>query len=200
MPPVKQVKSGYIFGCRGMVVTALLATGANNPAAVAHAIKTAQKAETDITFIAGEESSLRGGDTIIAVISERDKISGATVKFTNARFDADATVVVAGGKLIQDVTVPDDPVTTGWDAPMIGDSDPAPFKAELYAANYTAGGVIDGFWRITYPYCTGRLGTLVYGDKEWSTPSFEIKSTENPILNIPCVRKEWVAALPAELT
>lgn len=199
MPPVKQVKSGYIYGCRGMVIKSLLVTGVEDPAAVVHAIKTAQKAETDITFIAGEESSLRGGDTIIAVISERDKISGATIKFTNARFDADATTIVAGGSLVQDTTDPDNPVTIGWEAPKIADSDPAPFFAELYAANYTAGGVIDGFWKITYPYCTGRLGTLTYGDKEWSTPSFEIKSTENPILNIACVRKEWVTQLPAEL-
>jgi len=200
MPAVKQQKSGYVKGVKGIVITGLLETGAADVTAVAHGIKTAQKASIEVQYEEGEKSTLRGGDSILCVVEDSDTITGVTMKFTNAKFDADATLIIQGGTLIQDDTDPDSPITIGWEAPMTADAKPNPFKAEIYARNYNSSGIVDGYVKVTVPYCTGKMSSLAYADNEWSTPEFEIKGKENSALSMGCYRKEFVAALPTELS
>lgn len=195
-----QTKSGYLYGCRGIVITPLLATGLPDDTKK-HAIKTAQKAGVEVQYEDGERSVLRGGDILLAVAEEDDTIIGAKFTFTNAKFDAAATTIIAGGTVLDDED-PVTPVINGWAAPLISDPAPAPFLAEVYASNFTSAGKVDGYIKIKLPFCRGRAASVQFGDKEWSTPEFEIKARENGLTDPKqsCYSKQFVTALPAELS
>lgn len=191
-----QSKTGYLRGCKGMVIFPLLATGAPASPVVRYGIKTANKAGVELVYEEGEKSTLRGGDVIIAVVEDEDVVVGATFKFTDARFNAEATTIVAGGTL---VTSGGDSI--GWEAPKLSDQGTRlPFGAEVYVSNFTKNGILDGYQKITLPFCMGKAPGIEHADKEWATPEFEVKAKENPYSNSSCYRREFVTALPAELT
>jgi hypothetical protein len=190
-----QIKSGYLYGCRGLVITQLNADGSMPGTPDRYGIKTSQKASVEVEYEEGEKSTLRGGDKVLAKVEDRDTITGANVKFTDARFDAKATKIIGGGTLLTSGEE-----ITGWEAPKTTDDEPLPFAAELYTANYNAQGGVDGYIKYSFPFCKGKLPAVEHSDKEWSAPEFEIRGRENPSTAAACYRKEFVASLPVELT
>lgn len=191
-----QTKTGYLYGCRGLVITKLNADGSMPDSPERHGIKTAQKASVELQYEEGEKSVLRGGDKIVAVIEEEDVVIGASFKFTNAKFDAKATEIIAGGTLLTSGEE-----ITGWEAPKISDQGSRlPFAAEVYVANYNSRGVLQGYLKISLPFCFGKTSGVEWSDNNWSTPEFEVKARENPATDASCYRKEFVNDLPAELS
>lgn len=190
-----QTKTGYLYGCRGLVITKLNADGSMPTSPERYGIKTAQKASVELEYEEGEKSTLRGGDHLLAIIEQEDVVTGASFKFTNAKFDAKATEIIAGGTLL---TSGEEII--GWEAPKIADQgNRVPFAAEVYVMNYNSRGVLQGCLKITLPFCFGRAPAVEFSDNEWATPEFEVKARENPANNTSCYRKEFVNDLPAEL-
>lgn len=193
-----QLKSGYLRGVRGLLVTQLNADGSTPASPEVHWIDTAQKVGIELEIEEGESATLRGGDHILARIEEDDTIVGANLKFTNARFDAPATTLIGGGSL---VTQDGDPNTIiGWEAPTISEqaSGKTPFKADVYVQNYNSSGGKDGFLKYEFRYCKGTLASVEHSDQDWGTPEFEVKGRENPYSGLSVYRKTFVSALPNE--
>lgn len=192
-----QVRTGYLHGCRGLVVTPLTATGAMPASPTRFGIRTAQTVGEEITYAEGEQTQLRGGDRVLAAKEDEDVVIGAALTFRDARFDARATVIMAGGSLIESGGN-----VVGWRAPTLAaQGTRIPFVAEVFVENYLANGVLNGFVRITYPLCFGRIPSVTYEDQTWATPEFSIRVRENAALvpALPVISKEFVDNLPAEL-
>lgn len=190
-----QVRTGYIAGCRGLVITQLTTTGALPDSPVRYGVRTAQSVEESQEYADGERITLRGGDRVLAQREAEDVLMAIDLKFKNARMDARAAVIIGGGTLIElggNVV--------GYNAPTLAQQGiHPPFLAEVFAENYRGQSAREGFIRVTYPLCTGRIPTQSFADNEWATPEFTIRVRENLTLGIPVVRWEFVDALPAEL-
>lgn len=198
MAQLPQNKTGYIRGVRGVVVTALEEDGTPKTPEELYGIKTAQEVGVSVQIESGEEDILRGGDKLLARIKEHDTVVGAELSLKNARFDAKAMEMIAGGTLIEEAEGEDTRIV-GWEAPTIEEQQVPPiFKAEVYAANFSAGGVIDGFVKYSFPYCKATFGNESLQDQSWAIPEMKVDCTESP-LGGGAYRKEFVSSLPTEL-
>jgi hypothetical protein len=193
-----QVRTGYIRGVRGMVVTPILVTGADDPAAEAYAIRTTQQVGVEAVVETGETDNLRGGDRLLAFVKEDDIVTAINLAIQDARFDAAAITVMAGGTLVVDNTEPLAPVITGWISPSMQQQANKPvFKCEVFAANHAAGGVVSGYVKYTFFYCKATLGSETLQEGAWMVPQINVNSSENPLLpNWGPYRKDFVDALP----
>lgn len=152
----------------------------------------------DLETVDGDNGELRGGDQVLARFEDPDTVVGMNLKFTDARFDAKAAQIIAGGQLIFDQQNPDNII--GWIAPKVYEqANRTPFAAELYVANYNSSGGIDGFVKISFPFCIGYVPTVDYQDGDWGTPEFEIRARENPATGESYFSWQFVDQLPAEL-
>lgn len=193
----EQVKKGYLRGVRGVLLTVLEADGALPAVAEKYWIDTAQEASVEGQVEDGESSTHRGGDRILVQVQEDDTLTGVEVSFVDARFDAKSTSIISGGSII---TSGVDGEITGWQAPMMDDQEKVPFMAEIYVQNFNAGGMKDGFVKVTVPYCKGNIPNVTYSDQEWATEEFSIIGKENSALQVPMpvTSKEFVPSLPSE--
>ena len=198
----EQVKTGYLRGVRGALITVLNADGSLPSSPEKYWVDTSQEATVEATMSDAESDNLRGGDRILVTLQEDSKITGVSIGFTDARFDAQLSTIIAGGKLITETTgVSPDTVTkaVGWDAPMMAESDDrVPFQIDIYVSNYTSGGRKDGYLCVTSPNCTGTVPNMSFADQTWAAEAFTITGSENTKTNIPAVRKKLVDALPTE--
>lgn len=199
MAVLPQVKTGYVRGARGAVVTALNPSGAPVTPAITHGIRTAQQVAVERVDEAGEAATLRGGDQILSRVEEPDTVVGVNLTLQNARFDARAIQLIAGGTLITVVEGADTRIN-GWEAPTIAaQQNPSYFRLAVYAVNHTATGGMDGFVMYTFPYCRATFGNETLQDQNWVIPELNIKCSENP-QGGGVYRKEFVAVLPPELS
>lgn len=199
MPTLPQAKTGYLKGCRGLILTPLNPDGSMPTSPTKHAVKTAQSVSVELETVEGESGELRGGDRVLARFEEHDVVVGANLTFTDARFDAQVAQIIGGGQLITTTEGTDERVI-GWAAPTIEEQGQrTPFQLEVYVANYNKSGGVDGFLKYTFPYCIGYAPSIEHQDQEWGTPEFEIRARENPATGESYVRKEFVDQLPPEL-
>lgn len=193
-----QLRLGYIRGVRGAVVQTLNADGTNAAPIVRFGIRTAQQVSVETVSEGGEDSRLRGGDRVLARVKDPDTIVGVNLTLQNARFDARAIQLIAGGTLITVVEGPDTRII-GWEAPTIAAQQNPPWvRIEVYAVNHNAVGGIDQFLMYTFRYCRGSFGNETLQDQNWVIPELNIECMENP-QGGGVYRKEFVAVLPAEL-
>ena len=109
-----QTKTGYLKGCRGLILTPLNSDGSMPATPQKHAVKTSQSVSVELETVEGESGELRGGDRVLARFEENDVVVGANLTFTDARFDAQAAQIIGGGKLVyEEVQVTGDSVGTG---------------------------------------------------------------------------------------
>lgn len=204
MAEVAQVKRGYLRGVRGLLITPLETSGAMPGTPVNFWIDTAQNVGVTAEIVTGESADLRGGDRLLVRIEEDDVTVGVNLSFTDARFDAKATEIIAGGTLITEAGEGEDPDLTpvGWEAPTVTEQgeDRTPFQAEVYVESFNANGGREGWLKYTFRYCKGNVPNITLGDQEWGTPEFTIDARENPSTGASAYRKEFVDALPAEAT
>lgn len=200
MPTLPQAKTGYLKGVRGLVLTPLNPDGSMPGSPTKHAIKTAQSASVEPETVEGESGELRGGDRVLARFEEHDVVVGVNITFTDARMDAMAAQIIAGGQLITQDDGSGNQQVIGYAAPTIEEqAQRIPFQAELYVANFNKSGGVDGFIKYTFPYCIGYAPSIEHQDQEWGTPEFEIRCRENPATGESYCRWEFVEQLPAEL-
>lgn len=201
MAQLPQNKSGYLRGVRGLVVTRINSDGTPDGAAVPYGIKTAQQVGVSVVVESGNATVLRGGDKVLAYVKDPDTVVAVNLAFQNARFDAKAIQTLAGGTLIE-VAEGTDTRIVGWEAPTIeAQQNPPYFKAEVYAVNHSArGGGVDGYIKYTFYYCRATFGNETLQDQNWVIPEMNIECLENPSLSGGVYKKEFVAALPAELS
>lgn len=192
-----QTKKGYLRGIRGALVSVLNSDGSTPTTPEEYWIDTAQEASVEAQVEEGEASNLRGGDRILASVEEEDTLTGVEISFTDAKFDAKATSIIAGGNLITTGTDPDIEIV-GWEAPMMAEQgNKVPFMIQIFIQNFTSGGMKDGFLKVTVPFCTGSIPTMEYADQEWASEEFTISGKENSTQALPVTSKEFVDALPA---
>lgn len=199
MPTLPQVKTGYLKGVRGLVLTPLNPDGSMPSNPTRHGVKTAQQASVERVTVEGESGELRGGDRVLARYEDPDVVVGYNITFTDARMDAEAAKIIGGGQLITQTEGTDERVI-GYAVPTIEEqAQRIPFQAELYVANFNASGGVDGFIKYTFPYCIGFSPNIDHQDQEWGTPEFEIRARQNPATGESCMRWEFVDQLPPEL-
>ena len=193
----KQVKKGYLRGVRGVLLTKLNKDGSMPTKAEKYWVDTAQEVGIEAEIVEGESDELRGGDRILVRTDEDDVVVGAQLSFTDARFDARATELIAGGTLIYDGEDPDEII--GWDSPKISEQyDRTPFQAEVYVQAFNDEGGREAYLKYTFRYCKGYASSITHTDQEWGTPEFPIKARENPATGESTYKKEFVLELPEQ--
>jgi len=196
----QQAKTGYLKGVRGLVLTPLNPDGSMPQSPTRHGIKTAQGASVEPEIVEGESGELRGGDRVLARFEEHDVVVGVNVTFTDARMDAVAARIIAGGQLLTQDDGQGGQTVIGYVAPTIEEqAQRIPFQAELYVANFNKSGGVDGYVKYTFPYCIGYAPSIEHQDQEWAAPEFEIRARENPSSGESYCRWEFVDSLPPEL-
>ncbi len=195
----QQIKRGYIRGVRGMVITRLKPDGTEDPEATPYGIKTAQQVNVSATVESGGASALRGGGRFLAYVKDPDTVVMLSLAVQDARFDAQAIEVIAGGTLIEEV-VDTETHIVGWEAPDIeAQQNPPYFKAEVYATNYNAQSAVDGYVKYSFNYCRAIFGNESLQDQNWSIPEMTIEVMHNPSTQAGLYKKQFVDSLPAEL-
>lgn len=200
MAQLPQNKKGYIRGVRGIVVTRVNQDGTADGAAVAYGLKTIQDIGLSVQSVGGEQSVLRGGDKLLAVVKDPDTVVGVNLAVKNARMDVQGIQTIAGGTIIE-VAEGADTRIVGWEAPTIQDQQTPPrFEAEVYAISHGTRGEVEGYAKYTFYFCRATFGNETLADKQWSIPELAIECSENPSTSGGVYKKEIVAALPAELS
>ena len=201
-----QKMDGYLRGVRGILVTELEEDGSYPTTETSHWIDTAQQAELSAEVVTGETADLRGGDRLLLRLEEDDYIVGVNVTFTDARFDIEATDLIAGGTII--VATEADVVAgkievgdlIGWVAPTVEEQGTrTPFQADVYVQSFDEYGGREAYLVYTFTYCKGRMPEASHSDRGWGTPEFEIKARANPGLEKSTYQKlfiDWDTTLP----
>ncbi len=197
----EQKLKGYLRGVRGLLITELEQDGSDDGAGSSHWIDTAQNVEIEAEVVEGESADLRGGDQLLLRVEEDDIIVGADLTFRDARFDAEATVLIGGGDLIDQESgehETDESINTGdyvgWIAPTITEqADRTPFQADVYVQSFNEQGGREAYLVYTFTYCRGRMPQVSHSDRSWGTPEFEIKARENSGKAISTYQKRFIA-------
>lgn len=157
-------------------VTPLLETGAEDPSATAVTSTVPKEMSVKFIYEEGEEATQTGGGDTFCTITEADKPKGADIELTLATLEYELKNSIAGG----DVRTSGDD-TIGWDFPT---ETPAPFKLEAwipaYSVDEASEGMVDGYLKITCPYCKGRVSDRDHGEKKWGEDKFSLKARQNP--------------------
>jgi len=193
-----QEKKGYLRGVRGILIIPLEEDGSEDADADSYWVDTAQEVGITAEVVAGESADLRGGDRLLVRVEEDDIVVGAELSFTDARFDAEATEIIAGGTLIEDS---ENGEIIGWESPTIEEQgDRKPFEAEVYVQSYGSEGGRESYLKYTFRFCKGYAPNITHTDQDWGTPEFTIKARENPATEESTYQKELVDDLPSEAT
>lgn len=196
-----QKMDGYLRGVRGILVTELNENGSYPTGDTSHWIDTAQQAELSAEVVTGETADLRGGDRLLLRLEEDDYVVGVNLTFTDARFDIEATELIAGGTVI--VATSADVVSgeievgdfIGWVSPTIEEQGTrTPFQADVYVQSFDEYGGREAYLVYTFTYCRGRMPEASHSDRGWGTPEFEIKARANSGLEKSTYQKLFVAS------
>lgn len=195
-----QVKKGYLRGVKGVLVIPLNNDGSKPSVVVPEKywIDTSQEVSVEAEIVEGDSDELRGGDQLLVRMEGEDVVVGANLGFTDARFDAIATEIIAGGTLI--ISTDDPTEIIGWESPTILEQhDRPPFEAEVYVQSFGSAGGREAYLRYTFRYCRGSAPNVTHSDQEWGTPEFSIKARENPATGESTYKKEFVPVLPPKV-
>lgn len=172
-------------------VTELLATGADDPSATAQNSTIPKDMTISFIYNDGEEAEQTGGGETVCRITEEDEPKGADIELTVASLEYDLKAAIAGGTV---KTSGDD--STGWEFPT---TVPGPFKFEAWIPAYDTSssveGMVDGYIKITCPFCVGRVSDRDHGETKWGEDKFSIKARQNPYSGDTAYEEEEVAAI-----
>jgi hypothetical protein len=166
----------FYNGISQIRVIELLNTGATDPSATAITSTIPKKLSEAPVYKDGEELEQTGGGEIVCTITEEDAFKGIDLKLNLASLDYEAKKVIAGGDLVMD-----GPDVIGWES---SDTKPGPFAMEAWIPHYSTDeaveGMEDGYLKLTYPFCKGRIDDRDHEEKGWGEDSFTIKARQNP--------------------
>ena len=160
-----------LFGVRQMRIKAALSTCAADPSSTQYDIDNPQNVSIVAVYEDGGRYVLRGGDEIIAVIEEDDRIVGFDVSFQVAELMPEIDEAIVGGVAT--------PASDEWESPLDSTEYPNPFKMYMWVADYTesiSGSTQDGFIMFTFPCCKGRRDTETHADLAFGAPSYVAKA------------------------
>jgi len=179
----------YFNSIKQIRVTELLDTGAPDPSATAKTASNPKELSVSYVYEEGEEKTQRGGDVLVCTITEEDTFKGADLDLTIANLDYDVKQAICGGSL--KTSGPD---TIGWES---SSTMPGPFLLEVWVPKYDCAssveGMEDGYLKLTYNYCKGRLADRSHADREFGEDKFSIKARQNPFSGDPAEELEEVA-------
>ena len=187
-----------LYNIKKVVLTELdPKTGAAKSAGVKATISTAQKAELTPVLSEGEEDVLRSPDKILAVVRTDDLIYGYDVKLTDNTFSAEVAGLVGGYKVTEASGEGSGENKEKYATPMMSEGfTGAPFKLEIYVANYSGDAIVD-YAKVTLNKCVGKFPSMTIGDGFYA-PEFEIKARENSAASLPIKEITFVSELPAQ--
>jgi hypothetical protein len=172
-------------------VTELLVTGAEDPSATAQVSTVPKELSISPVYIDGEELEQRGGGATVCTVTEEDAFKGVDLDVTFATIEFEVKEVITGGDLV--VSGGD---TIGWES---SSTTPGPFKLEAWVPHYdtTVGveGKIDGYLKLTFPFCKGRLADRSHADREFGEDAFTVKARQNPTSGGGAMREEIVETI-----
>ena len=164
-----------LYGVKQIDIVNLESDGAADASAIEYSVDNPQDFSVTAVYNDGDRSVLRGGDDIIAVIEEDDKLIGFDTSFGLAELVPEVDGTICGG------------VATGadgkWESPADSTEDAYPFSMEVYVQKYTEDvqySDTDGFIKFTFPFCKGRRGGESHADKSFGSPSYDVRCRKNP--------------------
>lgn len=174
-------------------VTELLTTGADDPSAVPVVSTIPNALTTKPAIIKGEEKEQRGGDVVVCTITEPDMFKGVDLELTVASLDFGLKHAIAGGNLVMEATE-----IVGWES---SSAFAGMFKLEVWVPHYTTPesdeveGALDGFLKMTFPFCMGQIGDGDNTDKKFAEDKFAITARSNPISGDGAIKEEIVETI-----
>jgi hypothetical protein len=175
-------------------VTELLGTGAADPSAVAVSSTIPKELTIKPVYIDGEEKEQRGGDAVVCTITEEDTFKGVDLELLLASLDYSMKEAIAGGTLVMS-----GPDIVGWESI---NTLPGPFKLEVWVPHYETPsigteveGALDGYLKVDFPFCKGRLADHDHSDKKFGEDKFSIKARPNPSSGDGAMHEEIVSTI-----
>lgn len=180
-----------LYGVEQIRVTPLLDSGAPDASASPVTCDDIQSLDINAIYIDGNESVLRGGDSIKAVVKEEDTFSGVDLTMTVATLDYELKEAIVGGQ----------GASNSWEAPVNITENPYPFKLEVWVKNYSESdseSIQDGYIKYTFNFCKGRLGSQNPSDQNFAVEQYIIRARRNdsnPSDIEPAIEMEKVSAI-----
>ena len=179
-----------LFGVKQIDMINTGADGAADASAISYSIDNPQDLSIAAVYENGERHVLRGGDDILAVIEEDDKLIGFDIDFTLAELVPEIDGVICGG------------VATGedgkWSSPASSDEDPYPFDMTAWIQKYTesdSASTTDGYMKFAFPFCKGRRGSQTHANKSFGAPSYTVRARKNESTSEPAITYESAEAI-----
>ncbi len=144
----------------------------------------------------GEKKTLRDAEKIIAQAKDEDLLEALNLKLTTCRLPVELIPIVQGGTLRYSNQPGQDKKVIGYDAPKTkdGNKNKKYFKVTAYVENYD-GEAVTNYVQFTFWKCKGSILSFDL-KKEFFTPEFNIRATENTALDKPPYSFDYVDSLP----
>jgi hypothetical protein len=168
----KDKNMAVLYGVRSIRITPELDGGGEDASATALTCDDIQSMDIAPVYVDGNEATLRGGDSIKAIVKEEDTFRGVDITMVLATFDEDVKAAIVGGTATADK----------WEAPADTTENPFPFRLEVWVANYTESdsqSTQDGYMKYEFPYCIGRLGSQNPADQSFALEQYVISARRN---------------------
>lgn len=163
-----------LYGVKQINITNLESDGSADASATEYTIDNPQRVSIAAVYEDGERNVLRGGDEIIAVIEEDDKLIGFDLTVELAELMPEVDETICGGTAT--------PASGKWESPKTSSEDPYPFEMVMWVKNYDesdSNSTQDGYIKFTFNFCKGRRSTQEVADKSFGTPTYEVRARVN---------------------
>lgn len=163
-----------LYGVKQINIVNLSADGSADASATEYTIDNPQGVTIAAVYDGGERTVLRGGDDIVAIVEEDDKLIGFDLTMTVAELMPEVDETICGGTAT--------PGSSKWESPTTSAEDPYPFAMEMWVKNFDesdSNSTQDGYIKFTFSFCKGRRGNQDVADKSFVTPSYSIEARVN---------------------
>lgn len=163
-----------LYGVEQVDIRNLLSTGAVDASATTYNIDNPQDVGITAVYIDGTRVELRGGDDLIAIVEESDKLLGFDINFKVAQLMPEVDETICGGTAT--------PGSSKWESPTSDAEEAYPFFMHVWIKNYTESdsrSVQDGYIKFTFPFCTGRRASQDHSQQNFGSPSYTIEARRN---------------------
>src|SRR5690606_3282316 len=167
------VNGSILYGTRYLRVVQLDAEGKIPDNPEWYGVNTPQQANVQPQIVTGQQQELRGGDRLIATITESDEVSGVDISFQDAVLDGKFLSIVAGGTY--------DESTKTYTPPAMGEAKPK-FAAELYVAEYEEGSSeetdVVGYTVFRFGNCSATIPQFQAQGRAFLAPQFTFRARD----------------------
>jgi len=162
-----------LYGVRQIRVTPLLENGAPDGSASAITSTKIQKIGITDVYIDGNQTNLRGGDSVVASVQESDIYKGENLVMNIATVEPELKAAMVGGVV----------VGNKWSAPKDATEMPYPYHLEVWQANETESdseSTQDGFVYHDFAFCKrGRMAGKDMDQQAFSVENYSCEARRN---------------------